>query len=232
VTEIVALGPAARMPTRERLEAAARRPLDGYAEDDVPADRALRRPRTDVLVAGRAVLRRPEDPVPEEGIIDLLLEREGGFGSGAHPTTRMCVELMLDLAADGAFTDVGCGAGTLSILAAKLGFAPVHAVDRAPAAIEATIANAAANGVDVEVTLVDAEAVAVRATPTMVVNAPPSVHAGVCAALSEETTTLVISGAVGSELEAVLEAYAAVGMHPARRLDADVVWSAIVLQRR
>ena len=52
--------------------------------------------------------------------------------------------------------DVGCGSGVLAIAAAKLGFAPVVAVDSAPEAVDATRRNAAANGVDIEVACVNA----------------------------------------------------------------------------
>jgi ribosomal protein L11 methyltransferase len=52
--------------------------------------------------------------------------------------------------------DLGCGSGVLAVAAAKLGFAPVYAVDRDPVAVEATIANAAANGVAVDVRVTDA----------------------------------------------------------------------------
>ena len=58
--------------------------------------------------------------------------------------------------APGSLLDVGCGSGVLSIAAAKLGFGPVVAIDHDPQAVEATRANAAANGVEVDARLVDA----------------------------------------------------------------------------
>jgi ribosomal protein L11 methyltransferase len=77
------------------------------------------------------------------------------FGTGSHPTTRLCLEFLLELER-GSLLDVGCGSGVLSVAAAKLGFEPVVALDREPAAVEATRRNAAANGVSVEVELGDA----------------------------------------------------------------------------
>jgi ribosomal protein L11 methyltransferase len=87
--------------------------------------------------------------------VAVVIEPGQAFGTGAHPTTRLCLELLLDVAR-GSLLDVGCGSGVLSIAAAGLGFGPVTAVDVDPAAVEATGVNAAANGVDVAVRLVDA----------------------------------------------------------------------------
>jgi ribosomal protein L11 methyltransferase len=72
------------------------------------------------------------------------------FGTGAHATTRLCLELVQEVEPT-SLLDVGCGSGVLSVAAAKLGFAPVRAVDLDAAALETTRANAAANGVEIEV---------------------------------------------------------------------------------
>jgi ribosomal protein L11 methyltransferase len=77
------------------------------------------------------------------------------FGTGAHPTTRLKLELLQTLD-PGSLLDVGCGSGILSIAAAKLGFAPVRGVDLDDAAVEATRANAAVNGVEVTARRADA----------------------------------------------------------------------------
>jgi ribosomal protein L11 methyltransferase len=71
------------------------------------------------------------------------------FGTGAHPTTRLCLELLQEVGPT-SLLDVGCGSGVLSIAAAKLGFAPVRAVDLDETALEVTAENAAANGVVVD----------------------------------------------------------------------------------
>jgi ribosomal protein L11 methyltransferase len=77
------------------------------------------------------------------------------FGTGAHPTTRLTLELLQELES-GSLLDVGCGSGVLSIAAAKLGFGPVVAIDVDEAAIEATLANAHVNGVEVTARRADA----------------------------------------------------------------------------
>jgi ribosomal protein L11 methyltransferase len=72
------------------------------------------------------------------------------FGTGAHPTTRLCLELLQDVEPT-SLLDVGCGSGVLSVAAAKLDYAPLHAVDVDEVALEITAVNATANGVSVEV---------------------------------------------------------------------------------
>jgi ribosomal protein L11 methyltransferase len=86
----------------------------------------------------------------------VVIDPGRAFGTGAHPTTRLCVEL-LARAEPGSLLDVGCGSGVLSIAAARLGFGPVTAVDIDPVAVETTIANVAANGVALEAYVLDGE---------------------------------------------------------------------------
>jgi ribosomal protein L11 methyltransferase len=82
--------------------------------------------------------------------VAVTIDPGRAFGTGAHPTTRLCLELLLELER-GSVVDFGCGSGVLAIAAAKLGFGPVVAVDADTAAVEAARANAAANDVSMEV---------------------------------------------------------------------------------
>ena len=88
----------------------------------------------------------------------IVIDPGRAFGTGAHPTTRLTLELLQTVGASGprSLLDVGCGSGVLSIAAARLGFAPVTGIDVDEAAVEATLANARANGVDVAAQRLDA----------------------------------------------------------------------------
>src|SRR5918996_2764223 len=74
------------------------------------------------------------------GMLEIVIDPARAFGTGTHPTTRLCLELLVELAdagrAAGALADWGTGSGVLAIGAAKLGFSPVMACDHEPAAIE------------------------------------------------------------------------------------------------
>lgn len=87
-----------------------------------------------------------EPPVPEAVVIRL--DPGVAFGTGTHPTTRLCLQwLDRELAAGASVLDYGCGSGILAIAAAKLGAGAVDGTDIDPQALEAARANSAANGV-------------------------------------------------------------------------------------
>jgi ribosomal protein L11 methyltransferase len=86
---------------------------------------------------------------PPEEATAIVIDPGRAFGTGAHPTTRLCVELLLELEPT-SVVDLGCGSGVLAVVAAKCGFAPVIALDADENAVAATIANAAANDVVIE----------------------------------------------------------------------------------
>lgn len=140
---------------------------------------------------------------PEAGAVPVVIDPGRAFGTGAHATTRVCVELLLELEPC-SLLDVGCGSGVLAIAAAKLGFAPVVAVDFDPAAIDATSRNARANSVDVTVLsrdadeerLPEADAVVINISIAAVERIVPRIEAG----------ALITSGYLESE-QPVLPAY-------------------------
>jgi ribosomal protein L11 methyltransferase len=123
--------------------------------DDVAGDwderwRDFHRP----VLVGTLWIGPPWEAAPD-GVEAIVVDPGRAFGTGGHATTRLCLEL-LGRVERGSLLDVGCGSGVLAIAAARLGFAPVLAVDHDPAALEATKRNAAVNGVELQVGLVDA----------------------------------------------------------------------------
>lgn len=99
----------------------------------------------------------------------VVIDPGRAFGTGSHPTTRLCIEHLADLSR-GSLLDLGCGSGVLSIAAAKLGFEPIVALDFDDAAVEAAERNCAANGVAVDVRRSDVLEDSLPAAETAVVN--------------------------------------------------------------
>jgi ribosomal protein L11 methyltransferase len=153
--------------------------------------RAFHRP----VEIGRLWVGPPWEEAPQ-GLLPVVIDPGRAFGTGAHPTTRLCLELLQELKPS-SLLDLGCGSGVLAIAAAKLGFAPVMALDNDPEAIEASLTNAVANGVSLDARLAD----------VLIATLPPA-EVAVCnislQALSEltpklECKTLVASGFLVSD---------------------------------
>ena len=182
-----------------------------------------------VLVGGRLYVRPPwEQPAVRPRVAEIVIDPGRAFGTGAHPTTRLCLELMLELEPEGSFADLGCGSGVLATAAAKLGFAPVAAFDSDTAAIEATRANARDNAVVLD----RAERWDLRRNP------PP--HAQTVAAnlmrplllqlapRLERPAALILSGLLDEEADEVAAAFAP--LRETRRLS-DRGWTALLVAR-
>jgi ribosomal protein L11 methyltransferase len=133
---------------------------------------------------------------PDPDAIAIVIDPGRAFGTGAHATTRLCLELLIDVPR-GSLLDAGCGSGVLSIGAAKLGFSPVHAVDVDPLAIESTARNAVANGVTVDARLADAARDPLPSTGAAVVNVALEADNSIARRLACQH--LVTSGYLASE---------------------------------
>ncbi len=103
----------------------------------------------------------PSAPGPG-AVQEIVIDPGQAFGTGAHASTRLCLELLLALAASarpaGPLLDVGTGSGVLAIAAAGLGFRPVLGLDYEQESIDAARENAMVNRVEVEVRRFDLRA--------------------------------------------------------------------------
>jgi ribosomal protein L11 methyltransferase len=198
--------------------------------EPVPDDWAERWKRfhEPVLVGDRLFVRPPwAEPRPD--LLDLAIDPGQAFGTGAHATTRLSLELLLSLEPDGSFADLGCGSGVLAIAAAKLGFAPVTAVDNEEAALEATRANAAANGVSLDrVERMDLRLESAPAAETAAANLTRPLLLQVADRMTESPSSLILSGLLDEEADDVVAAFAP--LEEKRRLSSQG-WSALLLGR-
>ena len=201
--------------------------LTGGTVEEVPADWKQRKMGAGVVVSGVVGIRSPFDR--ETGApIEVVVERRGSaFGSGSHPTTQMCVALLLELEPAGSVADLGCGVGTLAIVAAKLGWAPVSGVDRVPVAIEVARENVQRNGVAVDVAVSDLAVDEPPLATVLLVNAPPPVQARVAAAVDDSVRHVIVSGIVSDEVEEVVRRYAEAGFKVAQALGTEDEWIAL-----
>jgi ribosomal protein L11 methyltransferase len=257
--EYAIYGGEGELPELGEIEVAAGDGLVELVATEVPDDWADRwQDFHKPLLIGERLWLRPSWEEPREGAIDLVVDPGRAFGTGAHPTTRLCLELLLELEAaeeaGGPLTDLGTGSGVLAIAAAKLGWDPVSAFDHEQASIEAAAENTATNEVTVELEKLNLRESLPDLVPTVVANLTAPVLKTVASQLCEVSggsggrarrslhavappspppapTTIVCSGLLPTELDEIVAAFAAAGFVEAeRRHDGD--WSALLLRRR
>jgi ribosomal protein L11 methyltransferase len=255
--EYAIYGGEGELPELGEIEAAAGDGLVELVATRVPDDWADRwQDFHKPLLVGERLWLRPSWEEPRQRTIDVVVDPGRAFGTGAHPTTRLCLELLLELEeageATGPLTDLGTGSGVLAIAAAKLGWDPVTGYDHELAAIETATANAAANGVKVAFERANLRESLPRLTPTVVANLTAPVLMIVAEQLAKEggtrgrgrrslpavasptpspwPSTLICSGLLPIELDDIASAFGAAGLVESdRRRDGD--WSAIYLSQ-
>jgi ribosomal protein L11 methyltransferase len=234
--EYAIYGAPGELPALPDLEAAAGEGLVEVTSKEVPDDWADRWQdfHEPVLVGGR-ILVRPSWAEPKPGTVDLVVDPGQAFGTGAHPTTRMCLELLLELAdeglAAGPLADWGTGSGILAIAGAKLGFQPVVVCDHERAALEAATANADANGVHVDPVRVNVRREPAPVAPTVTANLTAPLLRDVASRLEEAPERIVCSGMLASEVDEVAGEFELVGLHERERRTAGD-WAALLLERQ
>jgi ribosomal protein L11 methyltransferase len=235
--EYAIYGGEGELPELGEVEAAAGDGLVEVIATEVPDDWADRwQDFHKPLLVGERLWLRPswEEPHPDPGVVDLVVDPGRAFGTGAHPTTRLCLEFLLELEAageaHGPLTDLGTGSGVLAIAAAKLGWTAVRGYDHEQPAIEAATANARANGVEIEFERRNLRESLPELAPTVVANMTAPILRAVAAQLTRIPATWVLSGLLPAELDEISAAFAPMGLvEHERRRDGD--WAALLLCR-
>lgn len=234
IVEYAVYGAPGELPDLPDVEAAVGGALVEVRTTEVADDwadrwRQFHRP---IEVGGTLYVRPPWEPARGD-LMDLVIDPGQAFGTGAHHTTRLCLELLVEEpVGDGGVMDLGCGSGVLAIAAAKLGWSSVAGVDHEVESVRATRENAQANGVEVTAERFDL----IRGGPAPTA---PLVLANLlrplllCVARAgfagEPPRTLIASGLLTHEADEIAAAFARHGLHEAdRRTSAE--WAALLLR--
>jgi ribosomal protein L11 methyltransferase len=153
-----------------------------------------------------------EQGLDREDVRELVIDPGQAFGTGAHATTALCLELLLAVAAeDGTRTpalDVGAGSGVLAIAAAELGYAPVLALDNDRLSVAATRNNARRAGVAVQARLYDLRSQPLPcAHPLVLANLLRPLLLDLLGALGCAPAHLIASGLLREEADEIAAAY-------------------------
>ncbi|HEX6698587.1 MAG TPA: 50S ribosomal protein L11 methyltransferase [Solirubrobacteraceae bacterium] len=233
VVEYAVYGAPGELPDLPDLRTAALGALVEVTTSQVPDDWDERWKAFHQPVQIGALLVRPPWTAPRADVLDVVIDPAQAFGTGAHPTTRLCLELLLELEPAGALVDVGCGSGVLAIAAARLGWAPVLGVDHEREAVQATLDNAAANGVCVQARRHDLlRDGPVPGAPTVLANLlrPLLLRLAQDGFAAAEPDALIASGLLAREGDEVAAAFARHGLREtARRHGGE--WVALMLRR-
>jgi ribosomal protein L11 methyltransferase len=213
--EYVLYGAAGELPSLPALRASVGDVLVEVSTSEIADDwatrwRSFHRP---VEIAGRLYVRPPwhDPPRAGSGLIDIAIDPGQAFGTGAHATTRLCLELLVTLAqageAAGPLLDLGAGSGVLAIAAAKLGFAPVAALDHEQESVLASLENAQANGVTLEVRRADLGVDELPPAPVIAANLLRPLLLELAVRLREPPRLLIASGLLIEQADEIAAAF-------------------------
>ncbi|MCD2511189.1 50S ribosomal protein L11 methyltransferase [Comamonas endophytica] len=148
--------------------------------------------------------------LPEQAKVSIRLDPGLAFGTGTHPTTRMCLRWIArqPKGSLGRVLDYGCGSGILAIGAAKFGAVDIDAVDIDTAAVDSTLQNAQANEVQLSAGLPDKARGEYGTVLANILASPLKVLAPLLCAHVAEGGHLVLAGILERQADELKEAYA------------------------
>lgn len=248
VVEYAIYGAPGELPVLPDLRAAIADALVEISTSEIPDDwserwRDFHRPITISSPAPERVsalrVRTPwESPLEHPGLQEIVIDPGQAFGTGAHASTRMCLELLLALAGAlgerSGLIDLGCGSGVLAIAAAALGYGPVLALDHDQLSVTATAHNATANGVAIDARRFDLRhdpwpIADLRAMPVVLANLLRPLLLELAERLEHPPEHLIASGLLVGEAEELSSAFARrLGMSERERRESGE-WAAVWL---
>ena len=180
--------------------------------DDSVVERALRQVVEPIEIGPRLRLVAAGDPAAGDARA-LALNPGLAFGTGRHPTTRLCLEWIERQMAPGqAVLDFGCGSGVLALAALKTGASRATAVDTEPQALEATRANAALNGFESRIRIGPPETLGAASFDVILANILAEPVIALAPAFAERQlpgARIALSGILTAQTDRVAAAYAA-----------------------
>ena len=146
---------------------------------------------------------------PGQARISLRLDPGLAFGTGTHPTTRMCLRWIAQRDLSGyRVLDYGCGSGILAMAASKFGATNIDAVDIDEAAVQSTIANASVNNTPLNAGLPDKASSEYAVVLANILATPLKVLAPLLCAHVQAGGDLVLAGILSRQVDELIEAYA------------------------
>ncbi|MHB1567777.1 MAG: 50S ribosomal protein L11 methyltransferase [Solirubrobacteraceae bacterium] len=229
VVEYAVYGAPGELPAVPALRAAAGGAYVDVRSEEIADDwadrwRSFHRPLT---IAGRLTVRPPWEP-PAGTALDVVIDPGRAFGTGSHATTALCLELLLAEPPGRSLIDLGCGSGVLAIVASRLGWRSVLALDYDPVAVEATLQNAQRNQVALEARRLDMLREQVPEAELVVANVLSGPLIRWAAEQELMPPRLILSGLLAGEVDEVSIAFGRRGLRERERRTRGE-WAAVVL---
>ncbi len=227
VVEYAIYGAPGELPVLPDLRAAVGDALVELSTSELPDDwserwRDFHRPVTISSPAPERVsalrVRTPwESPSDRSDLSEIVIDPGQAFGTGAHATTRLCLELLLALVGSGAqrsgLLDLGSGSGVLAIAAAKLGYGPILALDHDHLSVAAAAQNAIVNEVQIDVRRFDLRhdpwpIADQQAIPVVLANLLRPLLLDLAEVIEYPPVHMILSGLLTGEVDEVSRAFA------------------------